>query len=218
MAANGNVGKSGGGEAAGGAPWVRVWTMPTEGLDEADVAPWRDVLDDAERARAARFVRAESRIDFIAAHALSRAALGTCTGHPPAAFAFEAGAHGKPAARIGGRPAGVAFNLSHTRGLVGVAIADGARALGLDVEPIDRRAPFGVARRYFTAEEVGWLDRLPEAARAEGFFRLWTLKEAFIKATGKGLTQDPRELLVPGFAAGDPVRGWLVRVARGLGF
>ena len=62
--------------------------------------------------------------------------------------------------------------------------------LGFDIEPLGRRAPMEVARRYFTAAEIAWLDGLPAAARGEGFFRLWTLKEAFIKATGKGLTQD----------------------------
>ncbi len=170
---------------------VRVWTMPTAGLDEGAVAAWAAVLDAAESARAARFVFAESRITFIAAHALARAALAAAAAAPPAAFAFAPGAHGKPEAQLGGRPAGLAFNLSHTGGLVGVAVATvPGLQLGFDLEPIDRRAPMQVARRYFTASEVAWLERLPETSRAEGFFRLWTLKEAFIKATGKGLTQD----------------------------
>jgi 4'-phosphopantetheinyl transferase len=175
MEARGNVG-------------VQVWTMPTAGLDEAAVAPWRGVLDDGERARADRFAFAEGRIAFTAAHALARVVLGSRTGHAPGAFAFVAGAHGKPTALVGGRDAGIAFNLSHTRGLVGVAVGEGA--LGFDVEPLDRRARLEIARRYFTAEETGWLDALAEPDRAEGFLRLWTLKEAFIKATGKGLTQD----------------------------
>lgn len=170
---------------------VRVWTMTTAGLDEAAVAPWAGLLDATENARAARFVFPHSRITFIAAHALARAALAAAAGAPPAAFGFAAGAHGKPAALLHGRPAGLAFNLSHTNGLVGVAVASvPGLPLGFDLEPVDRRAPMEVARRYFTDAEIAWLDGLPEAARAEGFFRLWTLKEAFIKATGKGLTQD----------------------------
>jgi 4'-phosphopantetheinyl transferase len=170
---------------------VRVWTMSIAGLDEADVLPWADVLDAQERARAARFAFPHSRIAFIAAHALARAAIGAATGAPPAAFSFVAGAHGKPEAMLHGRPAGLAFNLSHTHGLVGVALASiPGLQLGFDLEPVERRAPIEVARRYFTGTEVAWLEALPESARAEGFFRLWTLKEAFLKATGKGLTQD----------------------------
>jgi 4'-phosphopantetheinyl transferase len=170
---------------------VRVWTMTTEGLNEAAVAPWAAVLDAPERARAARFALPRSRIGFIAAHALTRAALAAATGAPAATFGFAAGAHGKPEALLGGRPAGVAFNLAHTQGLVGVALAAvPGLPLGFDLEPLARRAPLEVARRYFTASEVAGLDGLPAPARAERFFRLWTLKEAFIKATGKGLTQD----------------------------
>ncbi len=179
------------GNAAPGPVSVRVWTLSTAGLDEAAVAPWAAVLDAAERARAARFAFAHSRVAFIAAHALTRAALAQATGAPPAAFGFAVAEHGKPQARLDGRSAGLAFNLSHTDGLVGVALtASPGLALGFDLEPLARRAPMEVAARFFTAIEVGWLDGLPEAGRAEGFFRLWTLKEAFIKATGKGLTQD----------------------------
>ena len=170
---------------------VRVWTMTTAGLDEDTVAPWAAVLDAAERARADRFVFAHSRITFIAAHALARAALAAAAAAPAAAFAFAPGAHGKPEAQLNGGPAGLAFNLSHTNGLVGVAVASvPGLPLGFDLEPAARRAPMEVARRYFTGEEIAWLNSLPETARPEGFFRLWTLKEAFIKATGKGLTQD----------------------------
>jgi 4'-phosphopantetheinyl transferase len=172
---------------------VTVWTMATAGLDEAAVAPWARVLDGDERARAARFVFASSRVTFIAAHALARAALAAAAGVPAADFGFRAGEHGKPAALLGARPAGLAFNLSHTAGLVGIAVApnvDAKLALGFDVEPLERRAPLEVARHYFTEGEVAGLEGLAEERRAERFFRLWTLKEAFIKATGKGLTQD----------------------------
>ena len=169
---------------------VRIWTMTTAGLDAPAVAPWAALLDPVERARAARFAFPHSRISFIAAHALARAALAEAAGVAPAAFTFATGTHGKPEALLEGRPSGLAFNLSHTGGLVGVAVAAvPGLPLGFDLEPISRRAPLEVAHRYFTDTEIAWLDRLPEARRAEGFFRLWTLKEAFIKATGKGLTQ-----------------------------
>jgi 4'-phosphopantetheinyl transferase len=165
--------------------------MATLGLTEAAVAPWAAVLDADERARAARFAMPRSRIAFIAAHALTRAALGGAIGVAPAAFGFAAGAHGKPQARLDGRRAEVAFNLSHTDGMVGVAVALApGLALGFDLESLARRVPLALARRYFTAAEATWLDGLPGPERTAGFLRLWTLKEAFIKATGKGLSQD----------------------------
>ncbi|CAH2603602.1 4'-phosphopantetheinyl transferase [Rhodovastum atsumiense] len=189
MSAHGNVGNEP--DVLQAAPRVHVWTMSTAGLDEAAVAPWRASLDAAERARADRFAFPAGRVTYIAAHALARAALAGAAGVPPSAFAFLADRHGKPSAWIGGRPVAVSFNLSHTTGLVGIALAPVAGlALGFDLEPRARRAPLEVARRFFTATEAEWLEALPEAEQGEGFFRLWTLKEAFVKATGKGLTQD----------------------------
>jgi 4'-phosphopantetheinyl transferase len=161
--------------------------MRVDGLNESDVEPWAALLDPAERVSAARFVFPRNRVEYTAAHVLVRRALAAATGHPPMAFRFEAGAHGKPAAWIGAAPAGVHFNLSHTRGMVAVAVAPFEH--GLDVEPLDRGANLAIADHYFCPEEIAWLNRLPQARQGEGFIRLWTLKEAFIKATGLGLSQ-----------------------------
>lgn len=172
---------------AGAAP-VRLWTMSLAGLVEADVAPWLAVLDDAERARVGRLKMARSRIEYVAAHALARAMLAELTGEAPAAFRYEAGPKGKPVALCDGRRLALHFNLSHTGGLVAVA-ASPAHELGLDTEALGRRVNLAVADRYFFGAETDWLHALEPQRRAEGFLRLWTLKEAYIKATGRGLSQ-----------------------------
>jgi 4'-phosphopantetheinyl transferase len=164
-----------------------VWILRVDGLDEAAIMPWATVLDETERARAVRFVKQHNRVEYMAAHVLLRQALAAATGRHPTAFRFEAGAHGKPTAWVGDMPAGVHFNLSHTKGAVALAIAPFEH--GLDIEPIDRTVNQEIADHYFCPQEVAWLERLPEPDRAEGFLRLWTLKEAFIKATGRGLSQ-----------------------------
>jgi 4'-phosphopantetheinyl transferase len=174
-----------------GAAVIHVWTLPVDGLDDAAVAPLLAVLDDGERARGARFVTARHRVLFVAAHALVRAALSGLTDAPPAAWRFVPDKNGKPAAHLGARPAPISFNLSHTDGLAGVAaIAQPGRALGFDVERLARAVDLRVADRFFNRHETRWLEGLAEPLRRSGFLRLWTLKEAFIKATGKGLTQD----------------------------
>ncbi len=171
---------------------VRVLTLPVAGLEEAAVEPLLAVLDAAERQRAARFAFARNRVEFTAAHALARAALATATGAPAASLGFAAGPHGKPEALLAdGRAAPASFNLSHTEGVVGVAVAaaPGLR-LGFDLEPLTRRVSPAVAEGVFRPEELAWLAARPgEAGWREGFLRLWTLKEAFIKATGRGLAQ-----------------------------
>ena len=170
---------------------MHVWTIRADRLDEPAVAGWLPTLDDTERARAARFVFPRHRVQFIAAHALVRAALGRLCGVPPAAWRFVSDAHGKPSAWLEDSPAPISFNLSHTEGMAGLAIRLGAGwAIGFDLEPLARTVDLAIADRFFSPREVAWLGALPASARAAGFLRLWTLKEAFIKATGKGLTQN----------------------------
>ena len=170
---------------------VHVWTSRVDRLDEAGAARWLPMLDEAERKRAARFVFPRHRVQFIAAHALLRSALGRLCGMPPASWRFVAGRHGKPSAWVGATPAPISFNMSHTEGMVGLAACFGSGwPVGFDLEPLSRNVDLGVSDRFFSSREVAWLTSQPESVRAEGFLRLWTLKEAFIKATGKGLTQN----------------------------
>jgi 4'-phosphopantetheinyl transferase len=180
-------------QSGGNDPTVTVFvkTMRVESLDGGAVMPWLDALDGSERERAARFLFACDRIVFIAAHMLMRAVLGQLLGEPPSALRFITGAHGKPVAHLGDRPAPVAFNLSHTKGIVGVAVAARSDwAIGFDLEGASREPPLQIARDQFSEPEVAWLNSLPEPVQAEGFLQLWTLKEAFIKATGAGLSAD----------------------------
>jgi 4'-phosphopantetheinyl transferase len=172
-------------------PIVHIWTMRVDRLDEITALSWLPLLDEAERQRAARYVFFRHRTQFIAAHTLLRTALARLCGPPPAAWRFVADAHGKPSAWLADTPARVSFSLSHTEGMVGLAACLGAGwAIGFDLEPVASAVDFAVADRFFSAQEVAWLGALGELERAEAFLRLWTLKEAFIKATGKGLTQD----------------------------
>jgi 4'-phosphopantetheinyl transferase len=164
-----------------------VWWLATDAAGAADMRRWFEMLDQDERARAARFHFEADRRDFIAAHALLRAMLTSCLDIPSNAWRFSIDADGKPRIdRDIGRPE-VQFNLSHTRGLVAVAVALHG-AIGVDVEKIDgAKADFALAEAHFAPAEVEMLRRTPEADRAMCFFRLWTLKEAYIKATGAGL-------------------------------
>lgn len=173
-------------------PSVTLWAMPTVGLAEVDVARWTAVLDDTERARVARLAIPRTRIEYVAAHALTRAMLSEATGEKPRAFRYEAGFKGKPIAFIGDRPLDLHFNVSHTNGLVAVA-ASHHFELGIDVEAVDRGVDLAVADRYFFGSEADWLARQPSDRQLECFLRLWTLKEAYIKATGRGLSQPLNE-------------------------
>ena len=146
------------------------------------------MLDAEERARAARFVFERDRHQFIAAHALLRLLLQQLAGGPAAAWRFTVGAHGKPALHAAHGLGRLAFNISHTGGAVACAMTLD-HAIGVDIEDLGRRGRLlEIADAYFAPDELVLLRAAPAAAQRETFFRLWTLKEAYIKAHGDGLS------------------------------
>ncbi len=149
---------------------------------------WLSMLDSDEAARADRFHFAHDRETFIAAHALARAMLSEAAGLPTAAWRYVYGPFGKPEIAPCCGDHGLHFNISHTRGMAACAVARDLE-LGLDVEATDRPTEIDGAMHYFAPEEAGIVQASPEERRRAQFFRLWTLKEAFIKATGEGLTR-----------------------------
>ena len=144
---------------------ITVWWLSTDAAGRADIERWSATLDEDERARAARFHFDADRRDFIAAHALLRAMLTSCLGASPDAWRFSIDANGKPGIDNRLAVGDVAFNLSHTRGLVAVALASHG-AIGVDVEKIDdAKADLAVAEAYFAPAEVELMRRAPAAHR-----------------------------------------------------
>jgi 4'-phosphopantetheinyl transferase len=172
-------------DAEGG---LTVWWLLTEAAKPPDIERWFGSLDPGERERAGRFRIAADRREFIAAHALLRTMLTLHLGVPPTAWRFLIDANGKPSIDPNVGSHQLQFNLSHTRGLVAVALASRG-AVGVDVEEIDEaKADLAIAEAYFARSEVEMLQKAPPSERARCFFRLWTLKEAYIKAIGTGLS------------------------------
>ncbi len=166
---------------------VAVWWLATDAARPPDIRRWFATLDDDERARADRFHFEDDRRDFIAAHALLRALLTRRLDVPSTAWRFTSEPGGKPRVDPGLGAPDVAFNLSHTRGLAAAALA-WRGAVGVDVEAVDAaKADLAIAQNYFAPAEVAMLRRTPPAGRPLCFFRLWTLKEAYVKAIGAGL-------------------------------
>jgi 4'-phosphopantetheinyl transferase len=143
-------------------------------------------LDDQERARAARFRVPGARDQFVAARALLRHMLTQQGGARDWRFRAE------PAGRLvlDASAPDFVFSLSHTRGLVACALARGGE-VGVDVEAVAEADDLvALARRSFSAGEAARVVALDGAARADAFFAYWTLKEAYVKARGVGLSAD----------------------------
>jgi len=141
-------------------------------------------LSSDEQSRAAEFAFEKDRAVFVAAHALLRYALGLI--FEADKIRFRVDTYGKPVLDL---PIDhdVHFNLSHTRGMAVCAICRGCH-VGVDVEEINHNVDIvTLAREYFAAAEHQLVVATPSENRAETFFRLWTLKEAMVKAIGTGL-------------------------------
>jgi 4'-phosphopantetheinyl transferase len=139
-------------------------------------------LSAAEQERAARFRFPRDAARWRVAHVALRDVLGRAIGCAPSAVPLEADAQGKP--RIVGGPE---FNLSHSGDVALVAVG-GDEPLGVDVELV-RPVPElrGIAESHFASEEREALFQVDERERTEAFYRCWTRKEAFVKATGSGV-------------------------------
>jgi 4'-phosphopantetheinyl transferase len=166
---------------------VHLWFQPTTAFAPADAASALAWLSPDERARHARFVFPEDARDYAAAHLLLRQALSRYEPVAPSAWTFDAEPGGKPRLIDNGGQPTLSFNLSHTRGLVACAIAREGD-IGVDVERLDRAIDDReISRRFFSDREHAWLERQDPAVRPARFVELWTLKEAYLKATGLGL-------------------------------
>jgi len=161
-----------------------------------------DLLDDAERARSARFHFERDRCRYVAAHAALRRLLARRTGRDAAALVIEAGPYGKPYLAAAPR---CAFSLSHCEDLALVALADDGE-IGVDLERVRPLADLdGLGRQCLTLHERHEIDRLAPGERSPAFLRRWTRKEACLKALGAGLHVEPSTFAVDGGGAGGRV-------------
>jgi 4'-phosphopantetheinyl transferase len=184
---------------------VRVFYAWCDGLQAPSIERCLQLLSADERERYQRFHFEHDRHSYLAAHALTRAVLAPLAGLPPPDLQFEAGAHGRPELCQPASGPRLRFNLSHTRGLVACAVALG-HAIGVDVEHVERRADIDqLAPAVFSQRERAELAELASDAKRERFFRLWTLKEAYIKAVGKGLSLPLRSITLE-LPGGEPPR------------
>ena len=156
---------------------IQVWAIDlTRTTDDA-------LLSDDERARAARLMMPDARRRFVAARIGLREILAQVTGVDAAGLTFSLGEHGKP--YLVGISDAPSFNLAHSGELALVAVS--GRPVGIDLEQVRPLANMAqMAEMSFTDEERAALWALDEPTRTAAFFRLWTRKEAVMKAHGAG--------------------------------
>lgn len=169
-----------------------LWLVrrPEKGAAELDCSE----LDEAERRRAASFIRPADGLLYAAAHVALRRLLGRYTGTAPRDVRFVhepcpgcGGPHGRPAVAA----APLHFSLSHSSGVALVGVA--AVPLGVDVERLPRPEAVEVCTPALHSDEQAELAAAGEAHRGPLFGRIWTRKEAYLKGIGTGLSRSPAE-------------------------
>ncbi len=170
---------------------IDVWIVRTSAVRADALDRCRDLLARDELAACARFRRDEDRVRALVARALVRTTLSRYEDVAPTEWRFVAGPYGKPEIAA---PAGTAlrFNVSHACGVVVCAVARGAD-VGVDVERFETtRGLSDVAAQICSAGELAALRSAPGDEFRDRLLALWTLKEAYLKARGVGLSLDPR--------------------------
>ena len=188
-----------------GAPWWRPW-REIEGVTilHVDLSPDTErqeralrLLDDEERARWRRFLSVRARREFVLCRAALRVTLAERLGCSNLQLAFGYLEHGKPFAAVDGRRATIGFNVSHSGGHGLIAFAEN-EWLGVDVEErVPGRDFEGIGSLVYGPAERQSLAAATGGHKMHLFFRLWSMKEALIKALGSGFALSPARFEVP---------------------
>jgi 4'-phosphopantetheinyl transferase len=183
---------------------AHVWRIRLEQSPER-VDEFLRTLDDDERNRASRFHFAKHRRHFVVGRGVLRLLLGRYLGTRPEDVRFFYGSHGKPLLDGEHRTSSLRFNASHSGELALFAFVQDYE-VGVDVEYV--KTDFvteEIAERFFCTNEVQKLRGLAAVDRPSQFFRLWTRKEAYIKAVGTGLSHPLNT-----FDVTVPIPGWSI--------
>jgi 4'-phosphopantetheinyl transferase len=167
---------------------IHVWRIELE-QPEAQLQNLAATLSSDETARAERFYFQEHRQRFIAGRGILRTILSRYLDIQPLQVQFNYQQRGKPVLADTFADTGLAFNLSHSQGL-GLCAVNCTYPIGVDLEYIRPMSDLeALAKRFFLPREYEMLRSLSANQQQEVFFRYWTCKEAYLKATGDGLSQ-----------------------------
>ena len=201
---------------------VAVYSAEDGGMDAELWTRLRSWLRPDETARAENYKDMEARASFLIGRGMARTMLAEATGIAPAGWQFSEGPHGRP--EIASPDTPYRFNLAHSHGVIACAVAKN-RDVGVDVEFLDRPdSTHDVAKRVCSEDELADIEAAPEEGRKERFLVYWTLKEAYLKARGLGISVhlgdvaftvtggEPR--FAPAGSLADADTRWLFRLAQ----
>jgi 4'-phosphopantetheinyl transferase len=163
-----------------------LWfAYPEDVLDESAAEACAGLLSEDERVRWHAFRLEPLRREYLTTRALVRTALSQHHPLAPEAWRFQVNRYGKPSPA---QECGLRFNVSNSLGLVVCLVAQGAE-VGVDLESYERAGEIArLSGTVFSPIELAQLEELHGSEKRDRALRLWTLKEAYLKAQGMGLS------------------------------
>ncbi|GAB2526973.1 4'-phosphopantetheinyl transferase family protein [Microbulbifer agarilyticus] len=181
-----------------------IWLVHTDDLAPGSpaVAAQQKILSDHEQSRLIRHKADEARHQYLLSRILLRKVLGRITDRAPEALNFSKNSNGKP---LFDDVPELHFSLSHSGQWVALSVSCEA-PVGIDIEqPRKPRDFLRIARHYFHSDECALLDNAPPELLPVHFYRLWTMKEAFFKARGTGISEGLGRINLAGFHLGEGI-------------
>jgi 4'-phosphopantetheinyl transferase len=169
---------------------IDVWLAHYSEISDPNLhADYRALLTEEERGKEFRFYFPDDQRRYLVTRAMVRTVLSKYLDVAPTDWRFATNSYGRPEiANLTRAECGLCFNISHTRGLIALAVTK-HRELGVDVENVrTREVSIEIADRFFARAEVAELATIPAERQQDRFFEYWTFKESYIKARGMGLS------------------------------
>ena len=167
---------------------IELWLFPVSALTDVLRKEYEDILSSDERDFYKKIVIQDKKDLFITTKALLRKLLYWYTSVPTSEWSFEKNLFGRPYIREPSQYRGVRFNISHAKGLMAYSFST-FYEIGIDIENIFNDRDFvGISRVFFSEKEVDSINSAPSHKIGRTFYMYWTLKEAYLKARGIGLS------------------------------
>lgn len=161
--------------------------------EEGDFLRYWSVLDESEKNQANRFKTDQLHHRYVIVHGRLREVFARYLKQSPESIKMAKAERGKPYLVDYTE---LAFNLSHSENFMAIAIAWNCQ-LGVDIELYKHRNSLSdIVNKYFAAEEADYWNKQPEEFKTREFYRFWTRKEAFLKATGLGIAHGLNDCVI----------------------
>lgn len=166
---------------------IHLWSINPQSItDNSKLAYFMKIVSSEELKKIQQYKNEKDRHNALVTRAFIRLILSSYVDISPQDWSFSKNEHGKP--QVTQNSILLRFNLSHNNDLIICAICLD-QEIGCDIERYDRKVNISaISKRFYSKHEHAYLNKLCESEKQKQFIQLWTLKEAFVKATGYGIS------------------------------